>query len=192
MLVGEPPHLVWWAGLIVAALAGALGRFTDALLASGERNRITLPGRHGREVELGIAGPVLVGITCGIVAWAGALRQSDPFVNHHEHAVLARRHSWRHAPREGAIESNGGCHLDCLHVALANHHHTSPFTSPHVTVAVPLLGHHVPDCLLVARLSGLCRCSRAALAHGALPDVCRIRFLDHPHVAFWPLRGQNP
>lgn len=56
---------------------GALGGLVNGVLAGGERYRITLPLVQGRDFELGIAGPILVGIFAALLAWATALSESS-------------------------------------------------------------------------------------------------------------------
>lgn len=67
----------WWQTTLLVVGAGALGGFANAVLAGGERYRICLPIKDGKDFELGVWGPVVIGIVASIVAYGGALNEAS-------------------------------------------------------------------------------------------------------------------
>jgi hypothetical protein len=67
----------WWGPVLLVLACGAGGGLANAVMAGGERYRICLPGRVGKDFELGVVGPIVIGIVAAVVAYFGALRESS-------------------------------------------------------------------------------------------------------------------
>jgi len=65
----------WWI-IPLILFSGAFGGLVNAIMSSGERYRVSLPAMVEKDVELGMWGPIIIGVAASLVAWTMALHET--------------------------------------------------------------------------------------------------------------------
>ena len=65
----------WWI-IPLILFSGAFGGLVNAIMSGGERYRVSLPAMVDKDVELGMWGPIVIGVAASLVAWTMALHEA--------------------------------------------------------------------------------------------------------------------